>query len=89
MGRDSSSGVQAGAKVLGWAVLGMFQSSKRCGVLVGQEISTVTARTWGALLCARLTCRNRAAALKGPQNSGSARALWGTGSWLHHLSRVI
>ena len=89
MGRDSSSGVQAGAKVLGWAMLGMFKSSKGCGVLVGQEISTVTARTWGALLCARLTCRNRVAALKEQQNSGSARALWGTGSWLHHLSRVV
>ena len=36
----------------------MFKSRKGCGVLVGQEISTVTAWTWGALLCARLTCRN-------------------------------
>ena len=57
--------------------------------LVGHEISTVTARTWGALLCASLSWRNRVAALKGQQNSGSERALQGTGSWLHRLSRVI
>ena len=61
----------------------------RGGEMVGQEVGTVIARTWGALLCASLSWRNRVAALKGQQNSGSERALQGTGSWLHHLSRVI